>query len=112
MPAQYPSGLDDPMLRQYMMSGPQQNAANFPVSDMGIGIQSNIQRGATGNQWEALRERVMKELAKRGGKKKKDKKDKKTKDSRGQGRGVGASRQSGGGPPVQLPHSAQGLGIA
>ncbi len=111
MPAQYPSGLDNPIVRQMMMSGPQQDAANQPVSSMGLGIQSNIQRGATGNKWEAIRERIMKELARRGGKKKGKKKGKGKGLAKGQTRGVGAGRQPGSGPPVQLPPPAQAAGI-
>ena len=51
--------IDSPLMRFYM-SDAQNRAANSPVNDMGMGISSNAQRSASGNRFQSVEERRIK----------------------------------------------------
>lgn len=85
MPVQYGSGLEDPVFRDYMMSSAQQGAANHPVTSMGLGIQSNVQRRAAGRNQLADIKKLIKLFVEQVHKRK----EKKKKTSTGQEKGAG-----------------------
>ena len=69
-------GIDSRLLKMMMEDAAQRKAttAHEPVGSMGVGVQSAEQRRATGNTFQALRERIAKAKAKKEGPGKKKKK--------------------------------------
>lgn len=124
MPVHYASGLEDPAVRQQMMSGAQQGSVNTPVTSMGLGITSAFQGARSGNNSLATVRKLLKAVLdeKARVKERKDKKKKKrTKAKKLKGedqqRSVGrtdriATPVTPVSPPIQLPEPTQGKGIA
>jgi hypothetical protein len=89
------------------MSSGQQDAVNQPVTTMGLGIKSNIQGTASGNNSLAtVRKLVKVVLAEKAKRAKKTKKKKLVKKSKDQERSTGAA------PAIQLPSPIDPKGIA